>query len=213
MHHLLWLFNFVLHVDVYLRGFVASYGPWVYLILFAVIFCETGLVVTPFLPGDSMIFMVGTLAASGFFGLLPSILILGSAAVLGDTVNYHIGKFVGPKAFAKENGRFFRRENLEKAQAFYRKWGGLAIILGRFMPIIRTFVPFTAGIGTMHYGRFLAFNAAGGLLWVSLFALAGFFFGNIPFVQKNLAFIIYGIVLVSILPAVFGAIASRRKAV
>jgi Uncharacterized membrane-associated protein len=166
--------NIVLHVDSYLRVAATDYGFWVYALMFLVVFCETGLVVTPFLPGDSLLFMSGTLAAAGVLGLWPAAIVLA-------------------------------------AQAFYEKWGGLAIVLGRFMPIIRTFVPFTAGIGTMRYPRFLAYNALGGIMWVAAFASAGFFFGNVPFVQRNLTPIIYGIVLVSVLPAAIGAISGRIK--
>lgn len=211
MQFIMWFVHVMLHLDVYLKTLGTEYGVWVYLILFLVVFCETGLVVTPILPGDSMLFMLGTLSATGIFSLVPSLVILSTAAILGDTVNYHIGKYFGPKAFSSESGRFFKKENLDKAAAFYEKWGGVAIILGRFMPIIRTFVPFTAGIGKMHYPRFLAFNAIGGIMWVSFFTLCGFFFGNILFVQKNLTIIIYAIVIVSVMPACIGVLKSRIK--
>jgi membrane-associated protein len=210
MQFIMSVFDLVVHLDAHLRSFASDYGVWVYVLLFVVIFCETGLVVTPFLPGDSMIFMLGTLSAVGIFRLAPTVLLLSIAAILGDTVNYHIGKFIGPKAFSKENGRFFKHDNLVAAQEFYAKWGGSAIVLGRFMPIIRTFVPFAAGIGSMSYPHFLSFNAIGGVCWVLLFSLCGYFFGNVPFVKENLTIIIYGIVLVSVLPAVIGWLKSRR---
>jgi Uncharacterized membrane-associated protein len=206
------LADILLHLDSYLRLVATEHGFLVYALLFIVIFCETGLVVTPFLPGDSMLFMVGTLVAAGMLGLWPSILILAAAAIIGDTVNYHIGAFIGPKAFGKDDGRFFKRDNLIAAQAFYDKWGGAAIVLGRFMPIIRTFVPFAAGIGTMRYPRFLAFNALGGILWVCAFSACGYYFGNVPFVQKNLTPIIYGIVFISIIPACVGFIQRKFSA-
>jgi membrane-associated protein len=205
------IFQIILHLDTYLRVIAIDYGPWVYLILFMVIFCETGLVVTPFLPGDSVLFMLGTLAASGVFSLIPSIAILSGAAIIGDTVNYSIGTFTGPKAFTRTEGGFFKKDNLVKAEAFYEKWGGSAIILGRFMPIIRTFVPFAAGIGRMRYGRFIAYNVVGGILWVLFFTLCGYFFGNVPFVQANLTPIMYAIVLVSVIPAIVGGISTRRR--
>lgn len=211
MHLIASIADIVLHLDSYLQVVVTQYGAWAYALLFIVVFCETGLVVTPFLPGDSLLFMLGTLAAAGLFRLGPSVALLATAAILGDTANYHIGKYIGPRAFNKDSGRIFRKDNLERAATFYERWGGAAVILGRFMPIIRTFVPFVAGIGKMRYGRFLAFNVIGGLAWVCLFLFAGYFFGNIPFVQKNLTPIIYGIVALSLVPAICGAIAGRRR--
>ncbi len=209
MHIILTLIDILLHLDSHLRFIATEYGPLVYTILFAVIFCETGLVVTPFLPGDSILFMIGTLAAVDIIGLWPSIALLSAAAIIGDTVNYHIGALIGPRAFNKDEARFFKKENLVAAQAFYEKYGGAAVVLGRFMPIIRTFVPFAAGIGTMRYRRFLAFNVIGGVLWVAIFTFGGYFFGNVPFVQKNLTPIIYCIVFVSVIPALVGMIRGR----
>jgi len=203
------LLGILIHLDTYLRMLATDHGLLVYAILFLVIFCETGLVVTPFLPGDSILFMIGTLSASGILSLGPSIALLAAAAIIGDTANYHIGAFIGPKAFSSDKARFFNKRHLSEAQAFYEKWGGVAIVLGRFMPIIRTFVPFAAGIGSMRYPRFLAFNAFGGALWVILLCLCGYFFGNVPFVQKNLTPIIYGIVFISLIPAVIGFIQAR----
>lgn len=211
MNTLVYLLGIVFHLDTYLRTMAADYGIWVYAILFVVIFCETGLVVTPFLPGDSLLFMLGTLSAAGLFGVLPSLAVLVAAAILGDTANYHIGRSVGPKAFSRDEARFFKKDNLVAAEAFYVKWGGVAIILGRFMPIIRTFVPFAAGIARMRYPRFLSFNVIGAILWVSSITLCGYFFGNVPFVRRNLTPIIYGIILLSLIPAVVGFFHGRLK--
>lgn len=204
------LLNILIHLDSYLRMLATDHGLLVYAVLFVIIFCETGLVVTPFLPGDSILFMIGTLSASGILGIGPSIALLAAAAIIGDTANYHIGAFVGPKAFRSDEARFLNKKHLAEAQAFYDKWGGTAIVLGRFMPIIRTFVPFAAGIGSMRYPRFLAFNAFGGTLWVLLMCLCGYFFGNVPFVQKNLTLIIYVIVFISLIPAAIGFVRTRR---
>jgi membrane-associated protein len=215
MAFVLTVIDTLLHLDTHLRVLATDYGPLVYTVLFTVVFCETGLVVTPFLPGDSILFMTGTLAAANVVGLWPSLAILMLAGIIGDTVNYHIGALIGPRAFRKDEARFFKKENLVAAQAFYDKWGGAAIILGRFVPVIRTFVPFAAGIGTMRYRRFITFNVIGAVLWVATFTFGGFLFGNVPFVQKNLTPIMYGIVLVSVIPALVGMvrarIAKRRK--
>jgi membrane-associated protein len=210
MQFVMSVLDFALRLDVHLKGLALDYGTWAYVILFVLVFCETGLVVTPFLPGDSVLFMLGALTASGILEFLPAALLLMAAAILGDTVNYGIGKFVGPRAFRKDDARFFNKDNLVKAQAFYGKWGGLAILLGRFMPIIRTFVPFVAGIGRMRYGKFLAFNAMGGILWVSLFMGCGYFFGDIPFIKRNLTALVLLIILVSFIPVIVGAVNSRR---
>lgn len=210
MQFIMSLLDFVLHLDVHLRAIALDYGIWAYVILFALIFCETGFVVTPFLPGDSVLFMLGALTASGILSFLPAALLLMAAAILGDTVNYNIGKYIGPRAFRKDEAQFFNKENLAKAQSFYEKWGGAAILLGRFMPIIRTFVPFAAGIGRMRYGKFLAFNATGGALWISVFMGCGYLFGDIPFVKRNLTALVLGIILVSFIPVIVGLINSRR---
>lgn len=202
------LLHKLLHLNEHLGPLVEKYGHWIYLILFLIIFCETGLVVTPFLPGDSLLFAVGALCApvsatqGPALNLWTIFVLLSMAAILGDTANYWIGYHLGPKVFRAEKNRFFKRENLDRAHAFYEKYGGKAIILARFMPIFRTFVPFVAGIGRMSYMRFMSFNVVGGLLWIFGFVLAGFFFGNQPLVKKNFSLVILVIIVVSTLPAV-----------
>jgi len=193
--------DFLLHLDRHLSAIIQTYGLWTYLILFAVIFCETGLVVTPFLPGDSLLFAAGTFAALGALrpGLL--VLILGSAAVLGDNLNYWIGHHVGPKVFRQDRSRFFKKEHLDRTHAFYEKYGTKAIVIARFMPIVRTFSPFVAGIGRMPYAKFLLFDVLGGFFWVSFFTWGGYFFGNIPLVKRNFTLVIVAIILLSISPA------------
>lgn len=193
------IIDFVLHIDKNLVILAAQYGGWIYGILFVVIFAETGLVVTPFLPGDSLLFAAGALAAMGSLNIGYLWLILALAAFLGDTVNYWIGHYIGPRAFSMNSG-LLKKEYLDKAQAFYDKHGGKAIILARFVPIVRTFAPFVAGVGKMHYGKFLSYNLVGGLVWVSLFLGTGYFFGNIPFVKENFELVAVGIILVSVVP-------------
>jgi membrane-associated protein len=185
---------------------------WTYLILFIVIFIETGLVVTPFLPGDSLLFAAGAFAAKGSFNVSLLFFMLWLAAVLGDTANYWIGHYVGPRVF-RENVRWLKREYLERTQAFYDKHGGKTIFLARFIPIIRTFAPFVAGIGKMRYGYFITYNVVGGLVWTALFIFGGYFFGNLPLVKDNFSFIIIAIILISVLPAVIEALRSRRATV
>lgn len=193
------LLEMLLHIDVYLREIVETYGHFVYLFLFIVVFCETGLVVTPFLPGDSLLFAGGTLAGAGMMSYPGICLTLLSAAIIGDAVNFHIGRYIGPPVFEK-NYRFLKRKYLEQAAAFYEKHGGKAIILARFVPIIRTFAPFVAGVAGMSKKRFLFFNITGALAWVFSIVTAGYFLGSLPFVQKNFSLIIYGIILVSVTP-------------
>jgi len=202
--------DFVLNIDKNLVMMAAQYGGWIYGILFAVIFSETGLVVTPFLPGDSLLFAAGALAAMGSFNIVYLWIILAVAAFLGDTVNYWIGHFIGPKAFSMNSG-ILKKEYLDKAQAFYDKHGGKAIVLARFVPIVRTFAPFVAGVGKMHYGNFITYNLMGGLLWVTLFTMGGFFFGNIPWVKHNFEIVVVVIVLISVVPIVIEWIKSKRR--
>jgi membrane-associated protein len=191
-----------IHLDKYLTTIIQSYGTWTYLILFAIIFCETGLVVLPFLPGDSLIFAAGTLAALGALDIKWLIILMCIAAVAGDTVNYWIGWWVGPKIFQKENVRFLNKKHLMEAHAFYEKYGGITIILARFMPFVRTFAPFVAGIGTMSYWRFMSYNVIGGILWINIFGWLGYYFGNMPYIKKNFSLVILAIVIISVMPAV-----------
>jgi membrane-associated protein len=193
--------EFILHLDKHLLDLCTQYGTWVYAILFVVVFCETGLVVTPFLPGDSLLFAVGSLAAIGALDLPTSIILLMLAAILGDTVNYWVGDYVGPMVFQKENSRLLNKEHLLRTHRFYEKHGGKTIIIARFLPIIRTFAPFVAGIGSMTYRRFLLFNVVGGVLWVLLFVLAGYFFGSVPIVKNNFSLVIIALILIPGIPA------------
>ncbi|HEX9902829.1 MAG TPA: DedA family protein [Acidobacteriota bacterium] len=203
--------DFVLHLDTHLGHLIQQYHNWIYAILFTIIFCETGLVVTPFLPGDSLLFAAGAFAAAGSLKLAWLLLLLAAAAILGDTVNYWIGHYVGPKVFHKEKTPFFKKKYLDRTHAFYEKYGGQTIIIARFVPIIRTFAPFVAGVGRMTYWRFISFNVIGGVAWVALFVLAGYFFGNIPFVKKNFSLVIMAIILVSLVPGIVEYIRHRRK--
>jgi membrane-associated protein len=212
MEFITFLIDLFLHLDKHLAEIVQSFGIWTYLILFVVIFCETGLVVTPFLPGDSLLFAAGALAAAASESINVILLwiILFIAAVAGDTVNYWIGHFIGPRAFTINN-RFFKREYLDKTQAFYDKHGGKTIFLARFIPFIRTFAPFVAGIGTMRYGYFITYNIVGGFVWTALFLSAGYFFGNISFVKNNFSLVIIAIILISIMPGVVEYLRARKK--
>jgi len=203
--------DFVLHLDTHLGHLIQQYHNWIYAVLFTIIFCETGLVVTPFLPGDSLLFAAGAFAAAGQLKLAWLLLLLAAAAILGDTVNYWIGHYVGPKVFHKEKTPFFKKKYLDRTHAFYEKYGGQTIIIARFVPIIRTFAPFVAGVGRMTYWRFISFNVIGGVAWVALFVLAGYFFGNIPFVKKNFSLVIMAIILVSLVPGIVEYIRHRRK--
>lgn len=193
----------------------SNYGTWVYAILFIIIFCETGFVVTPFLPGDSLLFAAGSMAAIGALEVIWLIVILTAAAIMGDSVNYSVGRYLGPKVFHEEHGKFLNKEYLLRTHAFYEKHGGKTIIIARFLPIIRTFAPFVAGIGSMTYPRFLFFNVFGGALWVSLFVLVGYWFGNIPLIKENFSIVIVALVLIPAIPAAVEFIrmqAARRRA-
>lgn len=206
--------DLVLHIDQHLGELIQQFGPWMYVILFLIIFCETGLVVTPFLPGDSLLFAVGTFCAlpppnNLSLGLL--IVLLTVAAIIGDSVNYWIGARLGPRLFKGENVRFLNRKHLERTHEFYERYGGKTIILARFMPIIRTFAPFVAGMGRMTYRKFMAFNVIGGVIWVVSFLVLGYFFGNMPVVKKNFSLVILGIIILSILPAVIEIIRERNR--
>jgi membrane-associated protein len=210
------LVDLFLHLDVHLAEFVARYGVWVYGLLFAIIFAETGLVVTPFLPGDSLLFAAGALAATGAFDVRLLFLLLAFAAVLGNTVNYAIGSYVGPRVFRAEEttdtwSRLLNRHHLERAHTFFEKYGGMAVVLTRFVPIIRTFVPFVAGAGAMRYSTFALFNLFGGVLWVGVCIGAGYLFGNIPVVKNNFSLVALGIVGVSLLPMLFEWLRHRRQ--
>lgn len=195
------IIDFFLHIDKSLDIVIQNCGIWSYAILFLVIFLETGIVITPFLPGDSLLFVVGTFAAVGSFKIIVAALILFAAAVIGDSLNYAIGKKIGEGVFKKDS-RFFKREYLDKTHRFYEKYGGKTIVLARFIPIIRTFAPFVAGAGSMSYGYFFLYNVIGAFLWISLFVGAGFFFGNVHFVKENFSFVIFAIIGISILPPI-----------
>ncbi|AOY01965.1 DedA family protein [Jeongeupia sp. USM3] len=195
-----------LHLDVYLAQLVNLYGPWVYAILFAVIFCETGLIVTPFLPGDSLLFIAGMIAGAGHMNVHLLVVLLFIAAVAGDAVNYLIGRYFGHKLFANPDSKIFRRDHLEKTHAFYERHGGKTIILARFVPIVRTFAPFVAGMAEMAYRRFVMFNIVGAAIWVVSLLYAGYFFGGITFIKQNIGLIAIGIVLLSVLPIMFEAL-------
>lgn len=204
--------DFILHIDRHLAELTATYGPWIYAILFLIIFCETGLVVTPFLPGDSLLFVAGAIATQDAMNVHLMVVLLIIAAILGDAVNYSIGRFFGAKLFANPDSKIFRRRYLDVTEAFYAKHGGKTIILARFVPIVRTFAPFVAGMGQMPYRRFATYNVVGAVLWVTLFSYAGYFFGNLPVVQSNLHYLIVAIIFVSILPGVIEIIRHRRAA-
>jgi membrane-associated protein len=207
------IIDILLHFDKYLDFVISNYGTWTYAILFLIIFCETGLVVTPFLPGDSLLFAVGTFAVLGLVEVKLLAILLSIAAIAGDNVNYWIGYFTGPKVFNKEKSRFLNKEHLERTRRFYEKYGGKTIIIARFIPIIRTFAPFVAGIGCMNYKRFTLYNIVGGIAWVLIFVLAGYFFGNIPFVKNNLEVVILAIIFVSILPGIIELLRQRFQSV
>ena len=202
--------DFFLHLDVHLAEIIERFGAGAYAILFLIIFCETGLVVMPLLPGDSLLFAAGAFAALGSFEVIPLILLLIVAAIAGDTVNYWIGARIGPRAFSG-NVRFLKQEYLVRTTEFYEKHGGKTIVLARFIPIVRTFAPFVAGVGRMNYARFLAYNVIGAVVWVTLFTLAGFYFGNIPAVKDNFTLVILAIIGISVLPIAIEMVKSRRR--
>lgn len=200
-----------LHLDKHLQEVIAQYGTWTYGILFAIVFCETGLVVTPFLPGDSLLFAAGTFAALGSFDVTILGVMLTVAAILGDAVNYACGHYIGPRVFRYEGGFFFRKEHLERTHRVFEKYGAKTIVLARFVPIIRTFAPFLAGVGRMSYAKFATYNIIGGIAWVWLFVLAGYWFGNIPVVRRNFTLVILAIIFISILPGLIEFWKSRSQ--
>lgn len=204
------LIDLILHLDKYLSLIIQTYGTWTYLLLFIIIFLETGLVVTPFLPGDSLLFAAGTFAALGSLEVGLLFFLLSLAAIIGDTINYWIGHYIGPRAFTG-NIRFLKKEYLDRTHEFYERHGGKTIILARFIPIIRTFAPFVAGIGAMTYWRFIIYNVVGGVLWVAIFTLGGFYFGNLPVVKQNFTFVILAIIIISVMPAVIEYLRGRRQ--
>lgn len=206
MEILLTIVDILLHVDKYLDLIIKTFGVWSYVILFIIVFCETGLVVTPFLPGDSLLFAAGALAAIGSFDVSLLVILFASAAIVGDNVNYWIGHFVGPKVFHKENVRFLNKKYLDRTHEFYERHGGTTVIIARFIPIIRTFMPFVAGLGRMKYPRFLAYDIVGGILWPSLFVLAGFYFGNLAIVKKYFSLVVIAIILISVMPILYHVI-------
>lgn len=212
MDLIMYLIDLFLHLDKYLPQVVQTYGAWTYAILFAIIFMETGLVVTPFLPGDSLLFAAGAVAAIGGLNVHGLFVLVAVAAILGDTANYWIGHKVGPRAFSG-NVRFLKKEYLDRTHQFYEKYGGKAIVLARFVPIVRTFAPFVAGVGSMTYSHFILYNVFGGIVWAALFTYMGYFFGNLPFIKSNFEFVIIAIILISLMPAVIEYLRNRNKPV
>lgn len=214
MEFIHYIVDFILHIDVHLTELVANYGAWVYAILFLILFCETGFVVTPFLPGDSLLFVAGALAAlpTNSLDVHVMVFLMVVAAVIGDAVNYTIGRLFGAKLFANPDSKIFRQSYLDQTHKFYEKHGGKTIILARFVPIVRTFAPFVAGMGRMSYRQFATYNVIGALIWVLLLTYAGYLFGNVPFVQNNLKFVIVAIIVVSVLPAIIEVVRHRKAA-
>lgn len=202
----------LLHLDKYINVLIQNYGTWTYLIFFIIIFCETGLVVTPILPGDSLLFVAGAFAATGSLKMEWLVVLLSLAAILGDTINYWVGNFIGPRVFQMENSRVFKKEYLDRTHEFYEKYGPITIVIGRFVPIIRTFAPFLAGVGSMTYGRFLTYNVVGGILWIAAFILGGYFFGNLPIVKNNFSLVIFAIIIISMIPTVIEYFRQRSRA-
>jgi len=212
MDTILYFINFIMNLDDSLYSIIQTYGFWTYLILFTIVFCETGLVVTPFLPGDSLIFASGALSAMGSLNVWAFFFTFLFAAVIGDTVNYSIGKAIGNKILENGKNRFVKKEYIVKAHQFYEKYGSATIVIGRFIPIIRTFVPFVAGMGEMQYTKFIIYNILGGFLWVTLFLGGGFLFGNIPIIKDNFTFVLIAIIFISVLPAVIVYFRERKNA-
>ena len=206
------IIDFILHIDQHLTELAAQYGVWIYGILFLIIFCETGLVVMPLLPGDSLLFAAGSIAAIGKMNIHLMVVLLIIAAILGDAVNFMVGKYFGEKLFSNPNSKIFKQSHLQKTQQFYAKHGGKTIILARFIPIVRTFAPFVAGMGHMTYHHFLAYNVIGGVLWVTIFSYLGYFFGNLPIVKDNLSLVLVAIIVLSVLPAIVEIIRHKRAA-
>ena len=204
------IIDFILHIDQHLVSLAAQYGVWIYAILFLIVFCETGLVVTPFLPGDSLLFAAGGIAAIGSMNIHLMVALLIAAAIIGDAVNFMIGKYFGEKLFANPDSKIFKRSYLDKIHAFYEKYGGKTIIIARFVPIVRTFAPFVAGMAKMDYGKFIRYNVIGAVLWVVLFSYIGYFFANTEFVKKNLGLVLIAIIVISVLPAVIEVIRAKR---
>jgi len=211
MDLLLQFVDLFLHLDRHISYVLQTFGVWTYLIVFLIVFCETGLVVTPILPGDSLLFGLGTFAARGDLDVTWLLLSLAVAAIGGDTVNYAIGQYVGPKVFTRKDSRFFKREYLDRTHRFYEKYGGVTIIAARFMPIIRTFAPFVAGIGSMSYLRFLSYNVIGGIAWIFIFVMGGYFFGNLEFVKRNFTLVIIAIIIISVMPGIVEYFRNRNR--
>jgi membrane-associated protein len=213
MELLLHFVDIFINLDKHISLVLQTFGLWTYLIVFLIIFCETGLVVTPILPGDSLLFGLGTFAARGDLDVVYLLILLSIAAIAGDTVNYAIGQYVGPKVFTQNESRFFKKEYLDRTHDFYEKYGGITIIIARFVPIIRTFAPFVAGIGSMTYLRFLSYNILGGISWIVIFIMGGYFFGNLPFVKKNFTFVIIAIIIISVLPGIIEYFRNRKETI
>jgi len=205
------LFDVLVHLDQHLLALAGDYGGWIYLILFLIIFCETGLVVTPFLPGDSLLFVVGTVAAVGAMDVHLAVALLTLAAVIGNSVNYAVGRWLGTRVFRSHDSWFFKRAYLERTHRYFERFGGRTIIITRFVPIVRTYAPFVAGVGAMNYARFLLFNVIGGVLWVALLVYAGYLFGSVPVIKNNLTLVIFAIILLSISPAILELVRHRLK--
>ncbi len=205
------LIDLLVHLDRHLLALSQDYGVWIYAILFLIVFCETGLVVTPFLPGDSLLFVAGTLAGAGAMNVHLLVIVLILAAVAGDSLNYAIGRWIGQRIYGYRDTWFFKKAFIERTHGYFERYGGRTVIIARFVPIVRTYAPFVAGIGRMDYGRFLMFNVGGAVLWVALLGYAGYFFGNIAIVQKNLTLVIFGIILLSIAPAIIEVLRAKLK--